>query len=524
MSRQRAWGVPIAVFVKKGEHEPLIDERVNARIAEAFEQEGADAWYAEGAARRFLAPDYDPADYEKVDDILDVWFDSGSTHAYVLEDPVAFPRPRRHPSQGRRRRRRGDVSGRLRPASRLVPIVPARELRHARPRAVRRRADARLHARRRRAGKCRSRSATRPSRRTSSSSPAPTSCGYGRRASITPTISAIGPEILKTVSDNYRKLRNTIRWMLGTLAHYAPGDAVRLCRDGRTRAIDAAPAWPNSTRPSARPTPSFDYARVVAALSAFMNADLSAFYFDIRKDALYCEPPSSAKRRGALEAIDHIFRAVTVWLAPILVFTSEETWAARDPNARSVHLEQFPTIPEAWRDDALAAKWETIRRIRSVVTGAIEIARANKEIGSSLEAHPDRIHRRRRAGGRARGRRFRGSLHHLGPHAGDRRDRAVGARSARTTHRASRSSSSGPRGSNARAPGAISIRRPPIRTIPTSPRATPRRCANSRGCGPLDAGAHPGRRHVGRGVRARPGLANSPFSTASSRPDSRRGS
>ena len=89
MSRQRAWGVPIAVFVKKGGHEILIDERVNARIAAAFEQEGADAWYEEGAARRFLAPDYDPADYEKIDDILDVWFDSGSTHAYVLERPAS---------------------------------------------------------------------------------------------------------------------------------------------------------------------------------------------------------------------------------------------------------------------------------------------------------------------------------------------------------------------------------------------------------------------------------------------------
>ena len=91
MSRQRAWGVPIAVFVTKGEHEPLVDERVNKRIAEAFEKEGADAWYAEGAAARFLAPDYDPADYEKVDDVLDVWFDSGSTHSYVLEDPIHFP-------------------------------------------------------------------------------------------------------------------------------------------------------------------------------------------------------------------------------------------------------------------------------------------------------------------------------------------------------------------------------------------------------------------------------------------------
>ncbi len=119
-----------------------------------------------------------------------------------------------------------------------------------------------------------------------------------------------------------------------------------------------------------------------------MNADLSAFYFDIRKDALYCEPISSVKRRGALAAIEQIFRCVTVWLAPILVFTSEEAWASRYPGAPSVHLEQFPDVPNAWRDDELAAKWTRIRRVRSVVTGAIEIARAAKEIGSSLEAAP----------------------------------------------------------------------------------------------------------------------------------------
>ncbi len=197
----------------------------------------------------------------------------------------------------------------------------------------------------------------------------------------------IGPEILKTVSDNYRKLRNTIRWMLGTLAHYEPGNAVgfegmgeierlmlhRLAElDEKVREAYAA----------------FDYARVIAALSAFMNADLSAFYFDIRKDALYCDPTSSVKRRGALETIEHIFRAVTLWLAPILVFTGEEAWSSRDPNAKSVHLEQFPSLPQAWRDDALAAKWELVRRVRSVVTGAIEIARADKQIGSSLEASP----------------------------------------------------------------------------------------------------------------------------------------
>ena len=119
-----------------------------------------------------------------------------------------------------------------------------------------------------------------------------------------------------------------------------------------------------------------------------MNADLSAFYFDIRKDALYCDAPSSVRRRGALEAIEHIFRAVAVWLAPILVFTSEEAWTARDAAHRSIHLEQFPEIPPAWRDDALAKTWDTIRALRLVVTGAIEIARASKQIGSSLEAAP----------------------------------------------------------------------------------------------------------------------------------------
>jgi isoleucyl-tRNA synthetase len=132
----------------------------------------------------------------------------------------------------------------------------------------------------------------------------------------------------------------------------------------------------------------FDFARVIATLTAFMNADLSAFYFDIRKDALYCDPPSSVRRRGALEAIEHIFRAVTIWLAPVLVFTAEEAWTARGLAHGSIHLEQFPLIPAAWRNDELARTWETIRMLRLAVTGAIEIARADKLIGSSLEAAP----------------------------------------------------------------------------------------------------------------------------------------
>jgi isoleucyl-tRNA synthetase len=133
----------------------------------------------------------------------------------------------------------------------------------------------------------------------------------------------------------------------------------------------------------------FDYKRIFAALNAFMTSDLSAFYFDIRKDALYCDPISSVTRKACLTVLDHLFRATVCWLAPMLPFTTEEAWLARYPSADgSVHLETFPDVPAAWRDDALAEKWRKVRLVRRVVTGALEIERAGKRIGSSLEADP----------------------------------------------------------------------------------------------------------------------------------------
>ncbi len=177
----------------------------------------------------------------------------------------------------------------------------------------------------------------------------------------------IGPEILKTFVETYRKLRNTMRWMLGSLAHYEPAATIGF--DGMDEVerlmLHRLAELDEEIRDA---YDRFDYKRVVARLSAFMNTDLSAFYFDIRKDTLYCEPISSPKRRAALEAIEQIFRAVTLWLAPILAFTCEESWLARYLDAISVHLETFPEIPASWRDDALAEKWEEIRRVRSVVT------------------------------------------------------------------------------------------------------------------------------------------------------------
>jgi isoleucyl-tRNA synthetase len=386
VSRQRAWGVPIAIFVNKETKEILIDEKVNQRIIDAFEKEGADAWFAEGAAARFLEPNYNPDGYEKIDDVLDVWFDSGSTYTFTLEDPKSFPS-----LAGIHRLRDGglDEIMYLEGSDQHRGWFHSSLLESC---GTRGRApyDAVLTH-----GFVLDEKGQKMSK-SLGNVVAPQAVIKDAGADILRLWVAasdysddmrIGPEILKTFVETYRKLRNTIRWMLGSLAHYDPtstagfeamGELERLMLH-RLAELDA------EIRESYA---QFDYKRVVARLTAFLNTDLSAFYFDIRKDTLYCEAPSSKKRRAALEAIEQIFRSVTLWLAPVLVFTSEEAWLSRDPEAVSVHLEAFPQIPSFWRDEELAKKWEKIRRVRSVVTGALEIERAQKRIGSSLEAAP----------------------------------------------------------------------------------------------------------------------------------------
>jgi isoleucyl-tRNA synthetase len=386
VSRQRAWGVPIALFVEKRTQTPLTDTRVNARIVEAFRKEGADAWFEAGAAQRFLSPDYNSDDFEKVADVLDVWFDSGSTHAFVLDDPQAFPS-----LAGIHRKRDGgpDEILYLEGSDQHRGWFQSSLLESC---GTRGRApyDAVLTH-----GFVLDEKGQKMSK-SAGNVTAPQSIIRDAGADILRLWVAasdysddmrIGPEILKTFVETYRKLRNTIRWMLGSLAHYDPANTTPFEAMGELERLmlhrlaeldgEIRDAYEN-----------FDYKRVAARLTAFLNTDLSAFYFDIRKDTLYCEPPSSEKRRAALEAVERIFRSVTLWLAPVLVFTSEEAWLARYPEAVSVHLEAFPKIPSTWRDEALAGKWEQIRRARSVVTGALEIERAQKRIGSSLEAAP----------------------------------------------------------------------------------------------------------------------------------------
>jgi isoleucyl-tRNA synthetase len=197
----------------------------------------------------------------------------------------------------------------------------------------------------------------------------------------------IGPEILKSITDNYRKLRNTLRWMLGSLAHFEDEQVATSQRPELERYMlhRLAELCANIGEAYSE----FDYKKVVALITSFMTTDLSAFYFDIRKDTLYCDPPSSIARKSALCTIDEVFERVVIWLAPILAFTCEEAWLSRHPSGDgSVHAELFAETPSNWRDDALAAKWRTIRNVRRVVTGALEIERAAKRIGSSLEAAP----------------------------------------------------------------------------------------------------------------------------------------
>ncbi|MGY4222287.1 isoleucyl-tRNA synthetase [Bradyrhizobium sp. USDA 4522] len=198
----------------------------------------------------------------------------------------------------------------------------------------------------------------------------------------------IGPEILKNTIETYRKLRNSIRWMLGTLHHFKPSEKVAFAEMPELERL-MLHELAGHTETIRKAYADFDYKTVVASLAAFMNSELSAFYFDIRKDTLYCDPPSSVARKAALTTIDLLCDAILKWLAPILSFTTDEAWRMYRPNAEpSVHLTLFPEGLEQFRDDALAAKWETVRNVRRVVTGALELERAAKRIGSSLEASP----------------------------------------------------------------------------------------------------------------------------------------
>jgi isoleucyl-tRNA synthetase len=374
VSRQRAWGVPITVFVDKKTGEPLRDEAVLARIADAIEAEGADVWFT-APPERFLGPDRDPDDFEQVSDILDVWFDSGSTHGFVLEGRADLAWPASMYLEGSDQHR-GWFHSSLLVACGTRGRAPY---------------DAVLTH-----GFVLDEKGDKMSK-SGGNALAPQDVIDQNGADILRLWVVgtdyteephFGREVIKQQTDSYRRLRNTLRFLLGNLADF---DAAEILPEGELPELER---WvlcrlhqlgTMILETGGR----FDFHQIFTELHNFCTVDLSAFYLDIRKDSLYCDRADSAKRRAARTVLDQIFNCLVRWLAPILCFTAEEAWLARYPGENdSVHLQLFPELPGTWADPALAEKWEKIRGVRRVVTGALEIERAEKRIGSSLEAHP----------------------------------------------------------------------------------------------------------------------------------------
>ena len=377
LSRQRAWGVPLCCFMREtgpGEIEVLRDPKVNERIVAAFREEGADAWFEADAKARFLGNDHDPDEWEKVTDILDVWFDSGCTHAYVLRDgggtwpaSVYLEGTDQH---------RGWFHSSLLEASATRGRAPYETVV--------------TH------GFTLDEKGMKMSKSLGNqTAPQEVVKQYGAdilRLWVMQTDytedQRIGPEILKSVADGYRRLRNTFRFLLGALDGFSEEERVEPAEmpELERLILHRLAELDGVVRQGYR---DFEYQRTFQTLFQFATVDLSAFYFDIRKDALYCDAPDSLRRRACRTVLDLLFERLTVWLAPMLCFTMEEVWLARAPGENaSVHLQTIPDTPAAWRDEGLAERWAGIRRVRRVVNGALELQRREKAIGASLEAAP----------------------------------------------------------------------------------------------------------------------------------------
>jgi isoleucyl-tRNA synthetase len=383
ISRQRAWGVPIALYVNRKSGQYLNDPAVNARIIAAFKDGGADAWFGADHAS-LLGPDHDLADYEVVNDILDVWFDSGSTHSFVVEARYGAGVRADLYIEGSDQHRGWFQSSLLESCGTRGRAPYDAVLTH---------------------GFALDGQGRKMSKSLGNVVDPLKVIGEGG-ADILRLWAAstdyfddvrIGKEVLAGASDTYRKLRNTFRYMLGALEGFdaagrvAPADLPELERymlhklaeldaDLRTIVDDRqSETW-------------LEFGRYSRALSDFANNDLSAFFFDIRKDCLYCDvnPATGAethKRRAYRTVLDHLFHALVRYAAPLIPFTAEEVWQSRFPSEDgSVHLLVWPQVDAGWRDEALGERWAGIRSARDQVTQAIEPLRREKVVRSSLEA------------------------------------------------------------------------------------------------------------------------------------------
>ncbi|MCL6699316.1 isoleucine--tRNA ligase [Sphingomonas sp. NSE70-1] len=374
LSRQRAWGVPIAVFVEKKTGRLLVDHEVNERIVAAVRAEGVDAW-EENRAQEYLGNAYNADDYEQVTDILDVWFDSGCTHVFTLESGH-WPE-QRWPAdlylEGSDQHRGWFQSSLLQSCGTRGRAPYDQVLTH---------------------GFTMDSKGMKMSKSLGNTiSPLDLMRDYGADILRLWALSVdftedhrIGKEILAGVGDQYRKLRNTFRYLLGALDGFTEEERLPVAEMPELERYMLALTSELDAR-LRKAVSDYDFNDYTRALTDFANNDLSAFYFDIRKDCLYCDAPSDPRRRAYRTVLDTLFHALVRWAAPVLVFTAEEVWGTRYPEEGSVHLLEWPLIDTEWREDtALEARWAELRQLRESVTEAIEPLRREKVVGSSLEA------------------------------------------------------------------------------------------------------------------------------------------
>jgi len=374
VSRQRAWGVPLPIFVNKETNEPLRDQTVIDRVATAFEEEGGDAWFSRDP-QEFLGNEYDADDFEQVTDVVEVWFDSGSTHSYVLEARPDLKWPADLYLEGSDQHRGWFHTSLLESVGTRGRAPFDAVLTHGFL------LDEKGHKMSKSLG----------------NSIAPEDIINKQGADILRiwVVASnyeedlrIGQEILRYQSDAYRRLRNTVRYLIGNLHGFTDServDAVEMPELERWVLHRVA----QIDRELREDIANFDFHHLFQTLHNFCAVDLSAFYFDVRKDCLYCDRPDSLERRACRTVLDQLFSCLTAWLAPIICFTAEEAWLARGTGAEeSVHMRTYPEVPTSWLDAELGEKWSKIRAIRRVVTGALEVERAEKRIGSSLQASP----------------------------------------------------------------------------------------------------------------------------------------
>ena len=373
LSRQRAWGVPITLFVKKGTNQYLNDAAVNARIIAGIREHGVDGWSDE-RAQEYLGSDYALADYERVTDILDVWFDSGCTHAFVLESGrwPDLQWPADLYLEGSDQHRGWFQSSLLQSCGTRGRAPYNAVLTH---------------------GFTMDQKGMKMSKSLGNTiNPLDLMRDNGadilRLWALTVDFTEdhrIGKEILAGVSDQYRKLRNTFRYLLGALDGFSDAEKVAIADMPELERYMLHLLADMDTKLKTAVN-DFDFNTYVRLLTEFCNEDLSAFFFDIRKDCLYCDAATDPKRMAYRTVLDILFHALVRYAAPVLVFTSEEVWQTRFPDADSVHFSEWPEVDPSWTDQGLLLRWCDVRPWRKLANEHIEALRREKVVGSSLEA------------------------------------------------------------------------------------------------------------------------------------------